>query len=134
MFEHVSLKNLRQYFKVNSLLADNGAAMNHGITPTDVESGESPLGAGGFIDRYSPSNIENLRRHYALTLEHWADNFEVNGEKLRGLAGEQRYRIWRVYLAGCAYGFAHNWIALHQILATKTSNKSWPLTRDYMYR
>jgi cyclopropane-fatty-acyl-phospholipid synthase len=156
MFEHVGLKNLRGYFsKMRALLADNGVAMNHGITSADPESGESPWGGGDFIERYvfphgelphislalkemcaaglEPVDVENLRRHYALTLTHWAERFEKAGARLREIAGEKRYRIWRVYLAGCAHAFAHSWIALHQILAVKSGADFLPLTRDYMY-
>lgn len=157
MFEHVGLKNLRGYFtKMRELLADNGAVLNHGITSTDPDSAESPFGGGDFIERYvfphgelphislalkemcaaglEPTDVENLRRHYALTLAHWAQRFEAAGDRLREIAGEKRWRIWRVYLAGCAHGFAHNWMALHQILAVKAGADALPLTRDYMYR
>ena len=156
MFEHVGLNNLRAYFTtVRELLADNGAVMNHGITSTDMESGESPWGGGDFIERYvfphgelphiglalremcaaglEPMDVENLRRHYTLTLTHWAERFEEAGERLREIAGEKYYRIWRMYLAGCAHGFAHDWMALHQILAVKAGADVLPLTRDYMY-
>jgi len=156
MFEHVGLKNLRGYFtKLRELLADNGVLMNHGITSTDPDSGETPWGGGEFIERYvfphgelphislalkdmcaaglEPADVENLRRHYALTLGHWAERFEANGERLRAIAGEKRWRIWRMYLAGCAHGFTQNWIALHQILAVKAGADALPLTRDYIY-
>lgn len=157
MFEHVGLKNLRSYFsKLRSLLADDGIIMNHGITSTDANSAESPFGGGDFIDRYvfphgelphiglvlekmssaglEAMDVENLRRHYALTMRHWAERFESVSEKLRTLAGEKRWRIWRMYLAGCAYGFTHNWIAIHQVLAVKSAaDCPLPLTRDYMY-
>jgi cyclopropane-fatty-acyl-phospholipid synthase len=156
MFEHVGLRNLRSYFaKVRELLADNGAVMNHGITSTDPESGESPWGGGDFMERYvfphgevphislalkemcaaglEPMDVENLRRHYAMTLTHWAERFEAAGEQLKAITGEKRWRIWRVYLAGCAHGFANNWLALHQILAVKAGSDPLPLTRDYMY-
>src|SRR5690606_14549918 len=88
MFEHVGLGNLPTYFsKVRELLADDGMAMNHGITSTDVNNGETALGAGEFIDKYvfphgelphistvlrtmqegglEAFDVENLRRHYA---------------------------------------------------------------------
>ena len=156
MFEHVGLKNLRAYFgRMRELLEDNGAIMNHGITSTDVESGDSPWGGGDFIARYvfphgelphislalkemcaaglEPVDVENLRRHYALTLSRWAERFEEAGERLQEIAGEKTYRIWRMYLAGCAYGFAHDWMALHQILAVKAGADVLPMTRDYMY-
>jgi cyclopropane-fatty-acyl-phospholipid synthase len=151
MFEHVGLKHLRDYFScINALLADNGAVLNHGITSTSPDSGESPWGGGEFIERYvfphislalkemcaaglEPVDVENLRRHYALTLDHWTIRFEVESEQLLQLAGEKTYRIWRMYLAGCAYGFAHDWMALYQILAVKSGATALSLPRDYMY-
>ncbi len=159
MFEHVGLKNLRGYFaRTRELLADGGICLNHGITSTDPDSAEAPFGGGDFIDRYvfphgelphigyllremaaaglEATDVENLRRHYALTARHWSRRFEHNAGQLRALVGEKRYRIWRTYLAGCAYGFAHNWIGLHQIVAVKAGSPGanpLPLTRDYMY-
>ena len=35
------------------------------------------------------------------------------------LVPEETLRIWRLYLAGCAYGFKRGWINLHQILAIR---------------
>lgn len=156
MFEHVGLKNLRSYFsKVRELLTDNGAALNHGITSTDPASAEAPFGGADFIERYvfphgelphiglvleemcaaglEPVDVENLRRHYALTLNHWVERYEAASDRLRQIAGEKRWRIWRMYLAGCAYGFAHNWVSIHQILAVKAGADALPLTRNYMY-
>jgi cyclopropane-fatty-acyl-phospholipid synthase len=160
MFEHVGLKNLPTYFRtIHRLLAPGGTVLNHGITSTDPNSGETPFGGGRFIDRYVFPNgelahislvqkemeaaglevhdVENLRRHYALTLQHWSDRFEAASHRLREMVGERRYRIWRTYLAGCGYGFEHGWIALHQILATRAGDAAalahLPLTREYMY-
>ena len=157
MFEHVGLGNLRDYFaRIRGLLADDGVVLNHGITSTEPDSAESPFGGGDFIDRYvfphgelphvslalkemcaaglEPVDVENLRRHYALTLAQWAERFEAAGERLRQIAGERRWRIWRLYLAGCAHGFANHWIALYQVLAVKAGSDILPLTRDYIYR
>ena len=156
MYEHVGLKNLPVYFeKIRGLLMDDGIVLNQGITSTDPDSGQAPWEGGDFIERYvflhgelphislvlkemcaaglEPLDVENLRRHYALTIRHWSERFEAQQQQLRALAGEKRWRIWRVYLAGCAYGFAHNWTADHQILAVKAGTNSSPLTRDYMY-
>jgi cyclopropane-fatty-acyl-phospholipid synthase len=159
MFEHVGLANLRGYFsKIRDLLEDQGTALNHGITAGDPDSSESPLGAGEYIERYvfprgelphisrtlyemcaaglEPIDVENLRRHYAMTLNHWSERFEAHAQQLREIAGDKRWRIWRMYLAGCAYGFAQEWMALHQILAVKAGSGggALPLTRDYMYQ
>jgi cyclopropane-fatty-acyl-phospholipid synthase len=159
MFEHVGLANLRQYFtRVHDLLREGGVALNHGITSSDPDSGETPFGGGRFIDRYvfpngelphislalkelaagglEATDVENLRLHYAHTLDHWTDRFEANGSQLLEMVGEKRYRVWRAYLAGCAYGFYQNWMALHQIVAVKLAtpeSNPLPMTRDYMY-
>jgi len=50
---------------------------------------------------------------------------------------EQALRIWRLYLAGCAYGFARGWMNLHQILAVKPladGSHDLPWTRADLYR
>ena len=160
MFEHVGLKNLRGYFsRVNDLLTDDGIVMNHGITSTDHDSGEVGWGGGGFIDRYvfphgelphislalkemsaaglEAVDVENLRLHYAQTLRHWALRYENAEQEIRNMVGETRHRIWRVYLAGCAYAFEHAWTAIHQIVAVKAGHASaqypLPQTREYMY-
>jgi cyclopropane-fatty-acyl-phospholipid synthase len=159
MFEHVGLKNLVVYFeKIRSLLADSGLALNHGITAVDPESRAVGLGVGDFIDRYvfpdgelphislvlremsvsgfEALDVESLRRHYAKTTAFWASRLEAQREKARALSGEKRYRIWSVYLAGCAYAFAQNWINIYQVLACKHGGPGanpLPLTRNYMY-
>ena len=145
MFEHVGIKNLPAYFaKMNALLAQGGIAMNHGITSTDANSGETPHGNGEFIEKYVFPNgelphislalnamqtgglevidIENLRRHYARTCELWTENFEAKTNEIASLAGERRHRIWRVYLAGCAHAFNNDWISLYQIVCVKAGN------------
>lgn len=53
------------------------------------------------------------------------------------LVPERALRIWRVYLAGCAYGFRRNWINLHQILASKPladGSHELPWSRADLYR
>jgi len=163
MFEHVGLKNLRAYFDVvHRLLKPGGIALNHGITSVDPDSRSVGLGAGDFIDRYvfpdgelphvslairemsaaglELTDAESLRRHYARTLWFWSDGFEKNLAKLTGLAGERRARIWRVYLAGCAHGFANNWMNIYQLQTIRPlrgpggAESPLPMSRGYMYR
>lgn len=53
MFEHVGVKHLPEYFAaINRLLAPDGVVMNHGITTTDPDNGETPYGGGEFIEKY----------------------------------------------------------------------------------
>lgn len=159
MYEHVGLRHLREYFaKIHALLPEGGIALNHGITASDPESGDTPFGGGDFIHRYvfpngelphiglvlremaaaglESTDVESLRLHYARTLEQWTDRFEANGDRLRAIAGDRRFRIWRAYLAGCAYAFAQRWVSIHQIVTVKSAGPETyplPLTRDYMY-
>jgi cyclopropane-fatty-acyl-phospholipid synthase len=158
MFEHVGRKNLPVYFrKVHDLLADDGVAMNHGITSSDADSGETALGGGEFIDRYvfpdgelphiglaleaaqrgglEAVDVESLRRHYAHTLDIWAENFEARAEEAKKLVEDEKFRIWRVYLAGCAYAFEHDDVSIFQIVCRKAgrSAATLPWSRRYMY-
>lgn len=160
MFEHVGLNHLSAYFgKIHSLLTDGGLVLNHGITSTDPASGTAPLGAARFIEKYVFPNgelphlslalkdmqtagletldVECLRRHYARTLACWTDNFESQGHTIRGLVDETTYRVWRIYLAGCAHAFAQNWVSVYQVLACKAGTGLYlnptPWSRAYMY-
>jgi cyclopropane-fatty-acyl-phospholipid synthase len=158
MFEHVGVQHLPEYFtKVRKLLAPGGVVMNHGITTCDIDNGPTPHGAGEFIGKYvfpdgelghlstvvkamqqgglEVRDVENLRRHYARTCATWAENFENNADRIRTLTDPKRFRIWHVYLAGCAYAFAHDWISLYQVVCGKAGEEpsQIPWSRRYMY-
>lgn len=158
MFEHVGVKNLPAYFSaINTLLAPDGLAMNHGITSTDPDGLETLYGAGEFISRYvfpqgelahvgqvlkamqqgalEVIDVENLRRHYARTCALWLDNFEANQVAIGRLAGDKRYRIWHVYLAGCSYAFEQDSISLYQIVCGKAGRpaQALPWSRNAIY-
>ncbi|HSO45604.1 MAG TPA: cyclopropane-fatty-acyl-phospholipid synthase family protein [Rhodoferax sp.] len=160
MCEHVGLNHLEAYFgKINALLKDGGLVLNHGITSTDPDSGATPLGAASFIEKYVFPNgelphislalkamqgaglealdVECLRRHYARTLACWSQNYEQHSEAIRALVSETTYRVWRIYLAGCAHAFEQNWVSLYQVLACKAGTSEalnpTPWSRAYMY-
>jgi cyclopropane-fatty-acyl-phospholipid synthase len=160
MFEHVGLKNLPLYFGViRRLLAEDGIALNHGITAVDPDSRAVGLGGGEFIERYvfphgelphlslllremgaaelEVTDVETLRLHYARTLRQWSERLEANLERARAYTDEKRLRIWRTYLAGCAHGFENGWMTVQQVLAVKARARvpyPLPLSREYMYR
>jgi cyclopropane-fatty-acyl-phospholipid synthase len=158
MFEHVGARGLPAYFaQLSSLLAPDGVVMNHGITTSHPGEREVPHGGGDFIDRYvfpdgelvhlstvlkamqqgglEVRDVENLRRHYARTCALWTDNFEANAEQIRATLDERKFRIWHVYLAGCSYAFAHDWISLYQVVCGKAGldPAAIPWSRRYMY-
>jgi cyclopropane-fatty-acyl-phospholipid synthase len=83
-----------------------------------------------------PVDAESLREHYAKTLWHWVDRLEAHADAARAEAGDERYRIWRIYMAGSAHAFDRGWLSLWQVLAGKAhadGRLPHPLTRDYMY-
>ncbi|HET9699313.1 MAG TPA: cyclopropane-fatty-acyl-phospholipid synthase family protein [Burkholderiales bacterium] len=159
MFEHVGLRNLPGYFGViRRLLKQGGMVMNHGITAVDADSRWVGLGAGEFIERYvfphgelphlslvvremsaqglEVVDVESLRRHYARTCQLWAERLEAAHLDARAMAGERRYRIWLLYLAGCAHAFEHNWVSIHQVLGTRTpadGRSVQPWSRAHLY-
>jgi cyclopropane-fatty-acyl-phospholipid synthase len=87
-------------------------------------------------------DVENLRRHYALTLDAWAERFDRNWDRIRALDprrfDERFRRIWRVYLYGCAEMFRSptGHTHLFQIVFSKgnVSRTSYPMTRDFLYK
>ena len=87
-------------------------------------------------------DVENLRRHYALTLDAWADRFDRNWERIHALDparfDERFRRIWRVYLYGCAEMFRLESGCTHlfQIVFSKgnVSRTGYPMTRDFLYK
>ncbi len=158
MFEHVGLDHLVAYFGlIRRLLAPDGWAMNHGITSTDAHDGEASLGGGRFIDRYvfprgevphigtvlrtmqegglEAVDVENLRRHYQRTTQLWSEAYEAHAAQIRPQVDERRWRIWRIYLAGCAWAFEHDEVALFQVLCRPAgcSAAGQPWTRRWMY-
>jgi len=155
MFEHVGKGNLPVYFKkIYTLLKPGGLVMNHGITTNSTEDHALGSDIGSFVDEYvfpgggstvlrevAQSGIEvwdaeSLRPHYAKTLWHWVDRLEKNKSEAKSIIGEERYRIWRIYMAGSAHAFERGWISIFQILGTKplaSGKVSYPLTRHHIY-
>ncbi|MFD2366970.1 class I SAM-dependent methyltransferase [Pseudoduganella sp. GCM10020061] len=159
MFEHVGVAHLPEYFRrMCELLAEDGVAMNHGITSTDPAGGATPYGGGEFIAEYvfpdgelahlsavlramqqggmEVLDVENLRRHYARTCALWTENYEARSAEIAALTDARRFRIWHVYLAGCAWAFEHDMISLYQVVCSKAGGPAaaHPWSRRYMYQ
>jgi cyclopropane-fatty-acyl-phospholipid synthase len=159
MFEHVGVRRFGRYFgKIRNVLKPGGFVLNHGITHNWRRTKSLGSGMGDFVEEYvfpggeltDVSNViagmtdaglevvdaEALREHYARTLWHWVERLEANADAARKEVGEERYRVWRIYMAGSAYGFDRGWLSLWQLLGGKplaNGRLPHPLTRDYMY-
>ena len=87
-------------------------------------------------------DIENLRRHYALTLDTWAGRFDRNWDRIRALDpgrfNERFRRIWRAYLIGCSEMFRSPAQQTHlfQIVFSKGNVRdgNYPMDREFLYR
>ena len=83
---------------------------------------------------FSVLDVENLRLHYAKTLEHWLARFEQNAEKIEKTYDRAFLRAWRLYLAGSIAGFASGTMQLFQVLFNRGSNNDIPWSRSYLYK
>ncbi len=86
-------------------------------------------------------DIENLRRHYALTLDAWAERFDRHWDDIVAL-DPQRFdetfrRKWRTYLYSCAEMFRsrNGYTHLFQVLVSKGNvGYDYPMSRAHIYR
>jgi cyclopropane-fatty-acyl-phospholipid synthase len=86
-------------------------------------------------------DIENLRRHYAPTLDAWAERFERRWPEIQALDPnrftERFRRIWRSYLVGCAEMFRSpaGYTHLFQIVFSKgnVTRSNYPMSRKHLY-
>jgi cyclopropane-fatty-acyl-phospholipid synthase len=85
-------------------------------------------------------DVENLRRHYALTLDAWAARFEAHWDTIRAqdpTRFDERFnRIWRTYLHGCAEMFRSPTGITHlfQVLFSRGNvDTRYPMTRRHVY-
>src|SRR5664280_994319 len=78
-------------------------------------------------------DIEDLRLHYARTIEHWLSRFEsAYGAVVRD-QGTNFARMWRLYLAGSIAAFRVGTLQLFQVVFTGAQCQSAPWTRSRLY-
>jgi cyclopropane-fatty-acyl-phospholipid synthase len=138
MVEHVGEAAIDAYAQVlHRMLKPGGRLLNHGIARLRHEN----VDAGPFNDRYvfpdgeplqlskvlgaleragfEPHHVEGFRDDYAETLEHWAQRLDANLERAVELAGEERVRVWRLYLRAARNGFLNGFTSIYQVLAER---------------
>jgi cyclopropane-fatty-acyl-phospholipid synthase len=82
---------------------------------------------------FSVLDVENLRLHYAKTLEHWLDRFEKVADRVEAMFDANFVRTWRLYLVGSLAGFTTGSIQLFQVVAAPAANNAIPWTRADIY-
>jgi cyclopropane-fatty-acyl-phospholipid synthase len=82
---------------------------------------------------FSVLDVENLRLHYAKTLEHWLMRYEANIERVTQMFDPAFVRAWRLYLAGSLAAFRSGDMQLFQVSFSRSGQNRIPWTRQYLY-
>jgi cyclopropane-fatty-acyl-phospholipid synthase len=82
---------------------------------------------------FSVLDVENLRLHYARTLEHWLSRYEANAERVARMFDAAFVRTWRLYLAGSVAAFRSGDMQLFQVCFNRTGQNRIPWTRHHLY-
>ncbi|MGB8768176.1 MAG: cyclopropane-fatty-acyl-phospholipid synthase family protein [Candidatus Korobacteraceae bacterium] len=78
-------------------------------------------------------DVEDLRPHYARTIEHWLSRFDRAYDTVVHRQGENFARMWRLYLAGSIAAFRVGTLQLFQVVFTGVHCPSIPSTRSRLY-
>jgi cyclopropane-fatty-acyl-phospholipid synthase len=151
MLEHVGTDHYQELGTViNRVLKDNGRGLIHSIglnfprpmdawTERHIFPGACPPSLGQMMDIFEPFDfsvldVENLRLHYAKTLEHWLQRYESNVERVTEMFDTEFVRAWRLYLAGSHTAFKMGGMQLFQVTFARADNNQIPWTRQYLYQ
>src|SRR5262249_62245120 len=78
-------------------------------------------------------DVENLRPHYARTLEQWLGRFERAAGRVEEMFDAAFVRVWRLYLTGSLVSFLSGPMQLYQIVFAPRENAGLPWTRADVY-
>lgn len=150
MFEHVGRPNYRKFFnRISELLQPDGVAVLHTIGRMGPKGFTNPwiqrhIFPGGYIPALSEiaaamesvpfftTDIEVLREHYALTLDHWISRLTAHREIIIEKLGEPFFRKWEFYLSSCASAFRWRDLAVFQVQFARRMRSPVPVTRAYL--
>lgn len=78
---------------------------------------------------FSVLDVENLRLHYALTLDHWRRRFGEARDRVAAMFDPSFVRAWELYLAGSQAAFTTGSLQLFQVLVARETDNGVPWTR-----
>ncbi|MGQ0626346.1 MAG: class I SAM-dependent methyltransferase [Sporichthyaceae bacterium] len=152
--EHIGARQLPAYFSfLRDKLRPQGRMLNHCITRPRTTIPAKP---GKFIDRYvfpygeleavgeivsvmqdnglEVRHAENLREHYAKTMQGWCVNLTDFLDEAIAEVGANRARVWLLYMTACRVGFESRIVELHQVLGVRCDDEgdaAMPLRPDW---
>ena len=146
MLEHVGPENYRQLGEcINGVLRPHGLGLIHTIgrdvpcqmdewTEKFIFPGAEPPCLTQMMEILEPQrfvtlDVENLRLHYAKTLEHWLARFEEHSDEIALMFDEPFVRAWRLYLAASLATFRTGGLQLFQLVFTRCVNNDIPRIR-----
>ena len=149
MLEHVGQASLPQFMdKLEHLLAPGGLTLLHNITATREGLPntwtEKYIFPGGYIPSlrelvsllpehdFHLLHLESLRRHYALTLDRWHENYSRHIDEVENRYGRRFSRMWNLYLLASAASFRSG-LELYQMVFSKGLCEDVPLTFKFIY-
>jgi len=151
MLEHIGVEGYGELGDViDRVLNDDGRGLIHSIgrdRPGPLNSwiqrrifpGAYPPSISEMMVLFEPKgfsvlDIENLRLHYARTLEHWLERYEAQVNTVRNMFDERFVRAWRLYLAGSVSTFHCGELQLFQVLFARNRDNDIPMSRDHIYQ
>lgn len=150
MLEHVGINNYRLLGElIRRTLKPHGLGLIHTIgrnvarplnrwTTKRIFPGADPPSMRQMMDLFEDSgfsilDLENIRLHYARTLEHWLEQFNAQTGKIADMYDERLVRMWKLYLSASIATFQVGTLQLFQVLFTHANNNYIPWTREDIY-
>ena len=147
MLEHVGLPDYPTLGRViDRSLTDRGRGLLHFIGRNQAAPLNPWIRKRIFPGAYAPTlrevfehvlepqalsvlDVENLRLHYAKTLDCWRQRFDRSAEQVATIFDDTFVRAWRLYLAGAEAAFTTGWMQLFQVVFARGSSNAIPWTR-----
>ena len=147
MLEHVGAPDYPTFGGViDRALADSGRGLLHFIGRNQSAPLNAWIRKRIFPGAYAPTlrevfehvlephdlsvlDVENLRLHYAKTLEHWRSRFNGASREVAAMFDTKFVRAWELYLAGSEVAFTTGSMQLFQVVFARGRSNVVPWTR-----
>ena len=144
MLEHVGVDHYRELGGViRRCLKPDGRGLVHSIGRNFPEPTSPWLEKRIFPGSYMPSlreltgvfepcgfsvlDVENLRLHYAKTLDHWLRRFEASADAIERCSTQRLVRAYRLYLAASMASFTAGGMQLFQVAFAPVGEQRHPV-------